>query len=205
MIIDKNLSFKTYEEEILNKNKRIKYACPKCGSKHFLVRHCTYPRNICYLDGLSITILEGRFTVQRLLCTSCSSTHAILPNDIIPYKTFTESTINYILNQYFGFEKSISSISKNLNMSYQFISSIISKALWFVNFLFVFLIALGLEANCLDTPVNVFKLMYSHFNDTKKLSIEYFENQQWPFLMTKFFNKKFNENLSIPIYIKLNL
>lgn len=203
MIIDKNLSFKTYEEEIINNNKIFKYVCPKCGAKHSLTRHCTYPRNICYLDGMNIVILEEKLIVQRLLCTSCDSTHAILPDDIIPYKTFTESTISYILKQYFVFKESISNISTKVNMSYQYIKSIIYKAMWFIKSIFIFLRSLGIEVTLLDLSDNIFKLMYSHFNDVKRLSIEYFENQQWHFLMTKFFNRKFNENLSVPIYMKL--
>ncbi|EKD94329.1 MAG: hypothetical protein ACD_26C00116G0005 [uncultured bacterium] len=203
MIIDKNLSFKTYEEEILNKSTIFVYACPKCGARHSLTRHCTYHRNVCYVEGISIAISEKKLTILRLLCTSCDSTHAILPNDIIPYKTFTESTINSILQRYFVFEEPISNISKELNLSYQFVSSLIYKALMFIKFIFVFLRSLGIEQISLDSPSNIFKIIYGHFKDVKTLSIEYFENQQWPFLMTKFFNKKFNENLSIPVYMKL--
>jgi hypothetical protein len=204
MIIDKKLSFNTYEEEILNKSTIFVYACPKCGARHSLTRHCTYDRNVCYIEGISIAISEKKLTILRLLCTSCNSTHAILPNDIIPYKTFTESTINYILHRYFVFEEPISNVSKELNLSYQFVRSLIYKALMFVRFIFVFLRILGIELISLDSPSSVFKAIYSHFKDTKTLSIEYFQNQQWPFLMTKFFNKKFNEDLSIPIYIKLH-
>jgi len=203
MIIDKKLSFKTYEEEIFKKPTIFVYVCPKCGARHSLIRHCTYQRHICYIEGVSIAVLEKKITILRLLCTSCDSTHAILPNDIIPYKTFSESTINYILQKYFVFEQSISMISKELNLSYQFVRSIIYKALMFVRILFVFLRLLGVELISPHFPNIIFKALYGHFKDTKTLSIEYYQNEQWPFLMTKFFNKKFNENLSIPIYLKL--
>jgi len=86
MIIDFNINFNTYKENILNKKSNFEYICPKCGAKHSFIRHSTYKRYISFVEDN--TLQEGTITIVRLKCTSCSSTHAILPKDIIPYHLY---------------------------------------------------------------------------------------------------------------------
>ena len=59
--------------------------CPNCGSKGELHIHAYYGRTLIeFIDGRPVKI---RLCICRLACSQCSpqSTHAILPDPIIPY------------------------------------------------------------------------------------------------------------------------
>lgn len=53
--------------------------CPKCNQLHCLIRHAYYTR---YLKSRSNKV---ELRIQRVLCTNCNSTHALLPSFIVPY------------------------------------------------------------------------------------------------------------------------
>lgn len=70
-----------YKEDI----KHLNYAviiCPKCGAMGFFHDHGKYDR---YLFNCS----DERFCIQRIRCEKYNSTHALLPDVIIPYRYFS--------------------------------------------------------------------------------------------------------------------
>ncbi|WP_408606215.1 DUF6431 domain-containing protein [Cellulosilyticum ruminicola] len=79
------------------------YIYPKCGAQHTWHRHGFYERHVLYLEN---DTLQAHFLkVLRLQCISCNATHAILPNDIIPYSiysliTFLQITSKVFLNKH---------------------------------------------------------------------------------------------------------
>ena len=83
MIINFYINCKDYEEEILINYSFHNYKCPKCGNKHSWNRHGSYERNIVLINDN--TFIDSKMNILRLKCTSCKSTHAVLPGDVIPY------------------------------------------------------------------------------------------------------------------------
>ena len=75
-----------------------KTICPGCGAKGRCKEHNSYYR-------LLITIEYGKrkkyyIEIPRVFCESCESTHAILPDVLIPYKSYSLRFILFILAKY---------------------------------------------------------------------------------------------------------
>lgn len=61
--------------------------CPKCGAKGKLSPHGEYGRGLTtYEDN---KIVDYMLRPLRACCSSCGSTHALLPDIIVPYSTFS--------------------------------------------------------------------------------------------------------------------
>lgn len=78
-IFNRHICQKTYDNIINNLNISA-LRCPKCGGYHF-VKHGYYSRKFKTLpEPIDLVIL-------RLKCQSCHSTHALLPDFIVPYSS----------------------------------------------------------------------------------------------------------------------
>jgi hypothetical protein len=76
------------------------YPCPLCGAKH---PHWSFYANyerylISFEHGATVTY---RISVTRLICSSCGHTHAILPEIIIPYGSYSLVFILTVLRDYY--------------------------------------------------------------------------------------------------------
>ena len=74
--------------------KKISYlllVCPKCKTVGLFHRHAVYSR---YLFNNT----EEYITIQRVRCESCGSTHALLPDIIIPYRYFSSPFIILVIS-----------------------------------------------------------------------------------------------------------
>ena len=61
--------------------------CPKCGTTGRLAPHGSYTRYlVTHDDGVVTTSL---LEVKRFKCPSCRATHALLPDVLIPYGTYS--------------------------------------------------------------------------------------------------------------------
>lgn len=78
----------------------IAYTCPKCGAKHpTWSQVASYERNlICYENDLTVI---HNIMIIRLLCSSCGGTHAILPEIIVPYSSYSLLFILTVLRDYY--------------------------------------------------------------------------------------------------------
>ncbi len=72
---------KDYRENILRYLEVLELICPKCGSR--TVFHATYERHV-HIDE----IVEW-LTIQRVICSECGGTHAVIPDFIRPYKHYS--------------------------------------------------------------------------------------------------------------------
>jgi hypothetical protein len=73
--------------------------CPNCGAVGCCKPHDTYERwMISIYDGGR---KEYRICVQRILCNSCGSTHALLADILIPYSSYSLRFVLHVLRAYF--------------------------------------------------------------------------------------------------------
>lgn len=59
------------------------FKCPSCGKHHTFVFYGSYKRS-CYASDGRLILLR----IQRLLCTGCGRTHALLPCSIVPFRRY---------------------------------------------------------------------------------------------------------------------
>jgi len=74
--------------------------CPFCGAKHPVwTEFASYERDlISFEKGLPVTY---KITVSRIICSSCGHTHAILPEIIIPYSSYSLIFVLTVLRDYY--------------------------------------------------------------------------------------------------------
>lgn len=74
-------------------------ACPACGSRGNCVPHGRYRRSVIDFEGgkAVYSVVE----IKRVRCTSCGHTHAILPDRIVPYTTYSLLFILRVLASHF--------------------------------------------------------------------------------------------------------
>lgn len=77
------------------------YPCPFCSAKHpDWKEHDTYERYfICFEKGKSISYL---INISRYKCSYCNHTHAILPEFLIPYRSYSLLFIILVMKDYFN-------------------------------------------------------------------------------------------------------
>lgn len=75
-----------------------KLACPSCGAKHSLTYLCNYTRHLVIYHNEKVS--DNTITVPRFICSSCGSTHAILPPVTIPYRSYSFLFIITVLHDY---------------------------------------------------------------------------------------------------------
>lgn len=107
--------------------------CPVCESAGNLKIHSYYKRYLIdFIDG---KVVRHEITVTRVQCDSCGSTHAILPDFIIPYCSYSLFFILRVLGTYFlhlySVEKICEKFSITLKQLYKWIALFRShKAQW---------------------------------------------------------------------------
>lgn len=111
-------------ENISNNYMDFDYICPKCGAQHTWHRHGFYERHVLYLEN--DTLQEHFLKVLRLQCISCNATHAILPNDIIPYSIYGLITFLQITSKVFLNKQTLSQTARKYNISYELISFLLN-------------------------------------------------------------------------------
>lgn len=194
MIIDFDVCCNCYREEILNFFGFWKYCCPACGARKSFTRHATYERNICYMKNNECVGM--RITVLRLLCSSCGTTHAILPSGTIPFCYYPISCVIYFLSEFLIEKNSIPKISDKLSLVpatvhlywLKYLLGLISC----ISFLRAFLLVSDVECS---SPTDVLSTIKSSFSPETFLK-EYFLHTKQIFLMTR---RRFN--LSRYLYI----
>jgi hypothetical protein len=72
--------------------------CPTCKARKCLKRHGSYERFMIILeDGQRVdTVVE----IKRVMCLSCGHTHALLPDLLIPYGSYTLRFILHVIRAY---------------------------------------------------------------------------------------------------------
>lgn len=186
MIIDFKVNYNDYEEQILINNNIFKYACPNCRAKHSLSRHAKYKRYIVFLYMGKMN--TKKLVILRLICSSCNKTHAILPNDIVPYCVYTYSCMITVMFEHFVKDKSILCVSDEYQISFELIYYFINKLEAFLNdCVYVLRLLNGIKENIALSVRNILNII--NIGSLKNIFQELFFNKtKWMILMKRFQN-----------------
>ena len=89
--------------------------CPICGSTGNCHIHDYYGRSILDLKAGKKT--KENLCILRVFCESCGHAHAVLPDLIIPYSSYSLFFILCVLGQYFAHLTSIEQICERFGIS----------------------------------------------------------------------------------------
>ena len=89
--------------------------CPKCGSKAHLSKHDGYDRFLVTYENDSVQ--SNQIEVPRFICASCGATHAILPDVLIPYKSYSIFFILHVMQAVFFKAAPIRAIAERFGIS----------------------------------------------------------------------------------------
>jgi len=73
--------------------------CPTCGAKHLCSFHSSYNRDMIVIENNSV--ICHNVSIPRVICSSCGHTHALLPDVLIPYGSYSLLFILRVLRLYF--------------------------------------------------------------------------------------------------------
>ena len=89
--------------------------CPSCGSRGNCTGHGKYERGfIDYEEGKAV---YRRLEVKRVRCGSCGHTHAVLPDWMIPYSTYSLLFILRVLAAYYLGSRTVEEICRRYAVS----------------------------------------------------------------------------------------
>lgn len=181
MIIDFTINYKSYNKEVIKNINFFTYICPKCGAKHSWNRHATYERHLVIQENNMF--IDTRITILRLKCTSCHSTHAILPVDIIPYVIHSLSCVVKLLVSHYVHNESVLSLATKYGLSFQLIYSFLQGFLSFINSCYLTLRTLLLLKGTIPvSPSTILMTISQNFSDSDYQQ-QHSKLNQWPFLM----------------------
>lgn len=73
--------------------------CPTCGAKHLCSFHASYVRDMIVIENSAVVF--HNVSISRVICSSCEHTHALLPDVLIPYGSYSLFFILRVLRLYF--------------------------------------------------------------------------------------------------------
>jgi hypothetical protein len=89
--------------------------CPKCRALSRLKPHASYERDLISIhDGRR---REDRVRIKRVLCKSCITTHALLPDILIPKSSYTLRFIIYVLRAYLNRSGTVEELCSHYQIS----------------------------------------------------------------------------------------
>ena len=111
-----NFSAKEFFLKAMAEFKPSSYRCPYCKVKHpDWRRHAVYERwLISYENGRTVT---DRLEITRYKCLSCGHTHAILPELIIPYQSYSFIFIISVMRDYYTHSLTVEGICDKYDIS----------------------------------------------------------------------------------------
>lgn len=92
-----------------------KATCPHCGAKYNCTFFSSYSRNMITFKKGSNTC--HNISITRVYCNSCKHTHAILPDNLIPYGSYSLSFILTVLRAYFLGTKTVAELCDYFQIS----------------------------------------------------------------------------------------
>lgn len=181
-----------YVQEQMPTYEDIHCKCPRCNAKANFSYHGSYYRNISFIR--EDRIYDFNVSVTRVICNSCGATHALLPDFIVPYKSFSRDSILYVVTN--AVSSSVLKVSEKLSISMELIYSFIAIILGFFNYVD----SLNREQNYQKNFNKNYFLLNCLIICNDEFDIKFFDRYKWIFLMTKFQNKK-----PPPITVGVNL
>jgi len=96
----RQLFLSAIEDYSLEKIPFLKLPCPNCGAKRPIwAYHDSYER--CFISYQNKSTINDAIDITRIICSSCNSTHAILPEVIIPFRSYSLLFVLAALKDYF--------------------------------------------------------------------------------------------------------
>ena len=92
-----------------------KATCPHCGAKFNCTFFSSYSRNMITFENSSNTC--HNISITRVYCNSCKHTHAVLPDNLIPYGSYSLSFILTVLRAYFLGTNTVASLCDYFQIS----------------------------------------------------------------------------------------
>lgn len=89
--------------------------CPVCGSTGNCHTHDYYGRTI--IDFQTGKRQKDNLCIMRVFCESCEHAHAILPDIIVPYSSYSLFFILFILGEYFAGLHTIEQLCERFDVS----------------------------------------------------------------------------------------
>lgn len=89
--------------------------CPICGSTGNCHIHDYYGRSI--IDFHTGNRRKENLCIMRVFCDSCGHAHAILPDIIVPYSSYSLLSILFILGEYFAGLHTIGQLCERFDVS----------------------------------------------------------------------------------------
>ena len=89
--------------------------CPFCFAKGCLSYHASYSRDLIGMDKGSL--FSSKVSIPRVVCSSCGHTHAILPDILIPYGSYSLTFILNVLKEYFKGSTTLISLCSKYQIS----------------------------------------------------------------------------------------
>jgi hypothetical protein len=108
--------------------------CPSCGAKHACSDFTSYSRHMISFENGS-TICRD-VLVARVICSSCTHTHAVLPDILIPFGSYSLSFVLTVLKCYFFRKSTVIALCADFHISVSTLYGWIhlfhlQKQLWF--------------------------------------------------------------------------
>jgi len=91
------------------------FQCPYCHRKGDFKKLPSYQRYMISYNGDSRT--EVLVTIPRIQCPSCGHTHALIPDNLIPYGSYTIKFVLRILLEYLKRKTSVEALCNKWNIS----------------------------------------------------------------------------------------
>jgi Transposase. len=96
----KQLFLSAMEDYSIEKIPFLELPCPRCGAKHPTWDYYdSYKR--CLISYQNNSIITDTIDITRIICSSCNGTHAILPEVIIPFRSYSLLFVLAALKDYF--------------------------------------------------------------------------------------------------------
>ena len=90
-------------------------ACPSCGSRGNCVLHGSYKRVL--IDVAHGKVCYDSVEIKRVRCKSCGHTHALLPDYIVPYTTYSLLFILRVLAAHFLGSETVEQLCRRYEIS----------------------------------------------------------------------------------------
>jgi transposase-like protein len=96
----KQLFLSAMEDYSIEKIPFLELSCSNCGAKHpTWAYHDSYER--CLISYQNKSIIIDTIDITRIICSSCNGTHAILPEVIIPFRSYSLLFVLAALKEHF--------------------------------------------------------------------------------------------------------
>lgn len=108
---------KNLYESFLSTIQLHQHKCPFCNASCSFVWNGHYLRHCITI--INSDILDTPFDVHRVKCKECKHTHALLPDILIPYQTYSYPIIICILSEYYLTSITIEQLCEKYMISHQ--------------------------------------------------------------------------------------